>query len=87
MAKRLAQVGPARIGRQHHQTYEPAVGRPVRLREGVERFEVIGLLPSVAKVVRKFDYFEHKLSVTRQGPSARTYLRESVTEVRVPKGT
>jgi hypothetical protein len=48
--------------------------------------EVIGLLPSVAKVVRKFDFFGHNLSVTRQGPSPGTYLRESVTEVRVPKG-
>jgi hypothetical protein len=49
--------------------------------------EVIGLLPSVAKVVRKFDFFGHNLSVTREGPSPGTYLRESVTEVRVPKGT
>ena len=47
--------------------------------------EVIGLLPSVAKVVRKFDFFGHNLSVTRQGPSPGTYLRESVTEVRLPR--
>jgi hypothetical protein len=47
--------------------------------------EALGLLPSVAKVIRKFDFFGHNLSVTRKGPLPNTYLRESVTEVRVPK--
>lgn len=47
--------------------------------------EAIGLLPSVAKVIRKFDFFGHNLSVTRAGPMPGTYLRESVTEVRMPK--
>ena len=47
--------------------------------------EALGLLPSVAKVIRKFDFFGHNLSVTRRGPLPNTYLRESVTEVRVPK--
>ncbi len=46
--------------------------------------EAIGLLPSVAKVVRKFDFFGHNLNVIRQGPLPGTYLRESVTEVRMP---
>lgn len=46
--------------------------------------EMIGLLPSFAKVIRKFDFFEHSLSVTRAGPSPGTYLRQSVTEVRLP---
>jgi hypothetical protein len=47
--------------------------------------EAIGLLPSLAKVVRKFDFFGHRLSVTREGPMPGTYLREIVPEVRVPK--
>jgi hypothetical protein len=47
--------------------------------------EALGLLPSVAKVIRKFDFFGHTLSVTRKGPLPNTYLRESVTEVRVPR--
>ncbi len=47
--------------------------------------EAIGLLPSVAKVVRKFDFYGHSLTLTRQGPMPGTYLRESVTEVRLPK--
>lgn len=48
--------------------------------------EALGLLPSLAKVVRKFDYFEHKFSITREGPDADTYLRESVTEIRQAEG-
>jgi hypothetical protein len=47
--------------------------------------EALGLLPSVAKVIRKFDFFGHNLSVTRKGPLPNTYLRESVTEVRMAK--
>jgi hypothetical protein len=42
-------------------------------------------LPSIAKVVRKFDYYGQSVSVTRKGPSSGTYLRETVTEVRLPK--
>jgi hypothetical protein len=47
--------------------------------------EVIGLLPSVAKVIRKFDFFGQSVSVTHKGPLPGTYLREKVTEVRMPK--
>ena len=47
--------------------------------------ELTGLLQSVAVVVPKFDFFGHSLSVTREGLSPGTYLRESVTEVRVPR--
>ncbi len=48
--------------------------------------DAVALLPSIAKVVRKMDFFEHKLSVTREGPLPNSYLRESVIEVRQPKG-
>jgi len=47
--------------------------------------EVIGLLPSVAKVIRKFDFFEQKLSITRDGPIDGTYLREAVQLIRQPE--
>jgi hypothetical protein len=49
--------------------------------------EAIGLLPSVAKVVRKFDFMDHSLKITRQGPTPGTYLQESVMEIRPPKGS
>jgi hypothetical protein len=44
----------------------------------------LGLLPSVAKVIRKFDFYEQSLSITREGPEEGTYLRESVTLIRQP---
>jgi hypothetical protein len=47
--------------------------------------EAISLLPSIAKVVRKFDFFGHSFSIARKGPTPNTYLRESVTEVPMPK--
>jgi hypothetical protein len=49
--------------------------------------EVMALLPSVAKIIHKFDFYGHSLSVSRKGPLPGTFLQESVTEIRVPKGT
>jgi len=46
--------------------------------------EAIGLLPSISKVVRKFDFFGHSLGIVHKGPVPNTYVRESVTEVRMP---
>jgi hypothetical protein len=46
--------------------------------------QAIGLLPSVAKVIRKFDFYEQKLSITRPGPMDDSYLRETVVLVRQP---
>lgn len=46
--------------------------------------QVIGLLPSIAKVIRKFDFYEQRLSITHKGPLEGTYLRESVTLIRKP---
>ncbi|HTQ37893.1 MAG TPA: hypothetical protein VMJ32_02635, partial [Pirellulales bacterium] len=48
--------------------------------------DTIALIPSIAKVVRKFDFFGNSLSVTRPGPMPNTFLKESVTEVRLPSG-
>lgn len=47
--------------------------------------EIIGLLPSVAKVVRKFDFMEEQLTVTRAGSQADTYRRDSVWLIRAPE--
>jgi hypothetical protein len=49
--------------------------------------EVIGLLPSLSKVVRKFDFVEHQLSVVREGPRADTYRKERVWLIRAPEET
>ena len=49
--------------------------------------EAVGLLPSIAKVVRKFDFFGHSLCVTLAGTEPGTYVRDSVVEVPRGKGT
>jgi hypothetical protein len=46
--------------------------------------ECLALLPSVAKVVEKFDYLEAKLSVTQSGDTPDTYVTRTVTLVRPP---
>ncbi|HUT89129.1 MAG TPA: hypothetical protein VMY37_06520 [Thermoguttaceae bacterium] len=46
--------------------------------------EILGLLPSVAKIVAKFDFLEAKLSVTQDGDEPGTYMRRTVTLVRAP---
>ena len=47
--------------------------------------EVLKLLPSVAKIVAKFDFLEAKLSVTQTGDEPGTYTRRSVIVVRAPE--
>lgn len=46
--------------------------------------EVIELLPSVAKVIRKFDFMERSLSVTTAGPEADSYMTRSAMILRQP---
>jgi hypothetical protein len=46
--------------------------------------QVIGLLPSASKVIRKFDFYEQKLTILREGPEEATYVREAVTLIRQP---
>ena len=48
--------------------------------------ETVALLPSVAKFIRKFDFYGNSLCVTRPGPQPGTYLKECVTEVQLPDG-
>jgi hypothetical protein len=50
--------------------------------EGLQ--EAAGLLPSIAKVVRKFDFFADRLSITQKGPLPDSYIRHSVTHIRQP---
>ena len=48
--------------------------------------EVLGLLPSVAKIVAKFDFLEAQLSVTQEGDEPDSYLRRSAILVRPKSG-
>jgi hypothetical protein len=48
--------------------------------------EAVGLLPSIAKVVRKFDFMEDRLSIVQEGPLPHSYLRTSATHIRQPEG-
>jgi hypothetical protein len=47
--------------------------------------DAVGLLPSIANVVEKFDYLQSRLSVTQKGDAAGSYVKRSVTLVRAPK--
>jgi hypothetical protein len=44
--------------------------------------DIAGLLPSIGKVVGKFDFFDRKLSVTQPGPVENSWIRNSVTLIR-----
>lgn len=44
--------------------------------------EALAILPSIAKVVEKFDYYEAKLAVVQTGPLPNTYMKQSVTLIR-----
>lgn len=44
--------------------------------------EVLGLLPSLARIVAKFDFLEARMSVTQKGDEPGSYLRRTVTVVR-----
>ncbi len=48
--------------------------------------EVLGLLPSVGKIVSKFDFLQAQLSVTQAGSQPGTYQRRTATVVRPPAG-
>jgi hypothetical protein len=47
-------------------------------------FEAIAILPSIAKVVEKFDFYQANLSVIQAGPLPDSYLKQSVTLIRPP---
>jgi hypothetical protein len=47
--------------------------------------DLLGLLPSVGRIVAKFDFIDATLSVSQPGSEAGTYMRQSVTLVRPPK--
>ncbi len=44
--------------------------------------EALALLPDLAKIVRKFDFLEAKISVTQAGDEAGSYLTRTVVKVR-----
>lgn len=46
--------------------------------------EALALLPSIANVVEKFDYYQANLMVVQAGPLPNSYLKQSVTLIRPP---
>ena len=48
--------------------------------------EALALLPSLGKIVSKFDFLEARLSVTQAGDQPGTYQRRTVTVVRPAPG-
>lgn len=73
---RVGFMAPAILGMAGAQA-DPEKLKPVQ--------EVLALLPSVAKILRKFDFLEAKLSVTKAGDEPGTFTRRSVTVVRPPE--
>ena len=72
----LNQIGamlPMMIGMAGAQA-DPEALKPVQ--------EVVGLLPSVSRIVAKFDFLEAKMAVTQDGPEPGTFLTRTVTVVR-----
>lgn len=47
--------------------------------------DLMGLLPSVAKVVRKFDYYDARMSMTYAGPTPDAFIVECVQLVKTTK--
>lgn len=47
--------------------------------------DFLNLLPSLGRIVAKFDFLDSTLSVTKPGDSAGTYVRESVTLIKQPE--
>ena len=47
--------------------------------------EMLGLLPSVARIIGKFDFIDATTSVCQPGSEAGTYVRQSVTLISPPK--
>src|SRR3954469_3695688 len=46
--------------------------------------EAVGLLPSVANVVEKFNYLDARLTVVQKGEASGSYIKRSVTLVKTP---
>jgi hypothetical protein len=47
--------------------------------------DVLGLLPSVAKVIAKLDFQDATMTVSQPGSEAGSYSRQSVTLIKLPK--
>lgn len=46
--------------------------------------KILALLPSVGRIIGKFDYYQSQLSVTQPGADGLTYTKRSVTLIRPP---
>lgn len=48
--------------------------------------DVLSLLPTVGRIIGKFDFIDSRLSVTHAGPQENSWVRHSVTTIRPPAG-
>ena len=74
--RQLGMIGPMFVGMAGAQA-DPKDLQPV--------LDALKLLPSIAKVIDKFDFFEAKLCVTQAGSEPDTYVSRCVTLVRPPQ--
>lgn len=49
--------------------------------------DILGLMPSVGRIIGKMDFIEGQLNVCQPGDSEDTYVRRAVTTIRPPAGT
>ena len=49
--------------------------------------DILGLMPSVGRIIGKMDFIEGQLSVCQPGDSDDTYVRHAVTTIRPPSGS
>ena len=47
--------------------------------------DVLSLLPSIGRIITKFDFIESELSVTQPGPTEDTFVRHNVIMIRPPE--
>jgi len=73
--RQIGAMAPMIIG-MVGQDADPEELRPVQ--------EIFGLLPGLANVIEKFDFYQASLSVVQSGEQPNTYLSRSVTLVRPP---
>ena len=75
MIRQVGLIAPMVIGMAGAQA-DPEDLKPVQ--------EIVALLPSVANVVEKFDFYEQKLTVVQAGSEPGSYTKQSVTMIRPP---
>jgi hypothetical protein len=59
-------------------------GDPQAARELEPVKDVLSLLPTIGRIVGKFDFIDSRLSVSLAGPEEDSWIRHTVTTIRPP---